>query len=301
MMMRPPACSVDSASSRRGAAASSASSACSTRVGRPRRPRRSAATAPPGPCSACARRSTATHAGSTVSSATIATSDAPASPSIPTEPNTWRLASTTYALPGPTTTSTGRSAPAPNAIAAIACAPPIAYTSSTSAIDAAAARIASSIRPSAFGRRTEHDLGNAGDARRERGHQHRRRERREAARDVTAGAIDRHHELAAPRHRGARVRGFAFTLRFVPGHDLVAGELERGARARVECARARRRSRPAPTRGIGDVGAVEAGRRARGPRPRRGHARRRRSRPRPRATSAPAAIRARESAREGRR
>ncbi len=62
---------------------------------------------------------------------------------MPTVPNTCRFASTTYALPGPTTTSTGRNAPAPNAIAAIACAPPIAYTSSTPAI-AAAARIASS-------------------------------------------------------------------------------------------------------------------------------------------------------------
>ena len=171
---RPPASSVDTASSRRGRGDAAALRARDRRGRRPLRPRRSAATAPPGPCSACARRSAATHAGSTVSSATIATSDAPASPSMPTVPNTWRFASATYALPGPTITSTGRSVPAPNAIAAIACAPPTRYTSSTSAI-AAAARIASWTCAVGSGRRAQHDLGDAGDARRERRHQHRRR------------------------------------------------------------------------------------------------------------------------------
>ena len=69
-----------------------------------------------------------------VSSAMIPISVGPASRSMPTRPNTCRLASTTYALPGPTTMSTAaRPGSTPKAIAAIACTPPSAYTASAPA------------------------------------------------------------------------------------------------------------------------------------------------------------------------
>ena len=45
--------------------------------------------------------------GSALASAMIITSLGPARPSIPTVPATWRLASCTQGLPGPTTTATG--------------------------------------------------------------------------------------------------------------------------------------------------------------------------------------------------
>jgi len=45
--------------------------------------------------------------GSAVPSAMISTSLGPATPSIPTVPTTWRFASCTQGLPGPTTTATG--------------------------------------------------------------------------------------------------------------------------------------------------------------------------------------------------
>ncbi len=48
----------------------------------------------------------------------------PASRSIPTLPNSWRLASATYALPAPTIMSTGSNSARPNAIAASAWTPP---------------------------------------------------------------------------------------------------------------------------------------------------------------------------------
>jgi hypothetical protein len=49
----------------------------------------------------------------------------PGQASIPTLPKTWRLASLTKALPGPTILSTTGTLSVPQAIAAIACAPPI--------------------------------------------------------------------------------------------------------------------------------------------------------------------------------
>jgi hypothetical protein len=51
---------------------------------------------------------------------------------MPTRPTTWRLASCTYGLPGPAITSTASTDSVPYASAAIACAPPIRYTSVTS-------------------------------------------------------------------------------------------------------------------------------------------------------------------------
>ena len=79
-----------------------------------------------GPCSACAIRSSAISSGSAPAPAAItASSLGPAMPSIPTWPTTWRFASCTYGLPGPTITSTGRTDSVPYASAAIACAPPM--------------------------------------------------------------------------------------------------------------------------------------------------------------------------------
>src|SRR5215213_9552616 len=53
-------------------------------------------------------------------------------PSTPTWPTSWRFASCTNALPGPTITSTDCTDSVPNASAAMAWAPPIRYTSVTS-------------------------------------------------------------------------------------------------------------------------------------------------------------------------
>ena len=82
----------------------------------------------------------------------------PASDSIPTSPNSRRLASSTYALPGPTTTSTAGIASVPSAIAATAWAPPAAYTSVTPR-SAQTARMAECTRPSAAGGEQHTDLG----------------------------------------------------------------------------------------------------------------------------------------------
>ena len=64
------------------------------------------------------------HDGSAASSATTTTSLGPARPSMPTAPYTCRLASMTYALPGPLITSARATVSVPNAMAAIAWAPP---------------------------------------------------------------------------------------------------------------------------------------------------------------------------------
>ncbi len=69
---------------------------------------------------------------------------------MPTVPTTSRLAAATYALPGPTITSTGRIVAVPYVIAAIACAPPTRYTSSTPS-SSAAARVGAAISPSGPG------------------------------------------------------------------------------------------------------------------------------------------------------
>ena len=57
---------------------------------------------------------------------------------MPTRPETCRLASCTQTLPGPTITSTGATVAVPYASAAIACAPPMRYTASTSQSEQAA-------------------------------------------------------------------------------------------------------------------------------------------------------------------
>ena len=70
-------------------------------------------------------RSAATLAGRAVASAMIRTSVGPAIMSIPTSPTTWRFASATQRLPGPTILSTRGIVAVPYASAATACAPPI--------------------------------------------------------------------------------------------------------------------------------------------------------------------------------
>src|SRR4051812_6608945 len=82
---------------------------------------------PWGPCSAWTTTSTAAHSAGALPSATTTTSDGPANDDgTPTRPATSRLATATYTLPGPTITSTGRIDSVPYAMAAIACAPPMA-------------------------------------------------------------------------------------------------------------------------------------------------------------------------------
>ena len=74
----------------------------------------------------------------------------PASESIAHRPRTSRLAAATYTLPGPVTMSTGGQPSTPYASMATACAPPTAYTSSTSS-SAQAARTTGCGRPSGCG------------------------------------------------------------------------------------------------------------------------------------------------------
>ena len=57
-------------------------------------------------CSACESMSAASHTGSAVLSATMSISLGPAIMSMATWPKTWRFASATKALPGPTILST---------------------------------------------------------------------------------------------------------------------------------------------------------------------------------------------------
>ena len=69
--------------------------------------------------------------------------------SIPPRPNTCRLASATYALPGPTMRSTGAIVAVPYAMAATAWAPPTRYTSATPARRAASSTSGFSTPPGA--------------------------------------------------------------------------------------------------------------------------------------------------------
>ena len=63
---------------------------------------------PSGPCSAWTTRSMAASSGGVPGPAITTTSEGPAkAEATPTTPDTWRLASATYRLPGPTMTSTG--------------------------------------------------------------------------------------------------------------------------------------------------------------------------------------------------
>ena len=98
-------------------------------------------------CSAWLSRSAATVAGSALSSAMVINSDGPAGRSMPGPPGsdeTNALAAATQALPGPQIRSQRGISPAPNAKAAIACAPPTVQISSMPAISAASATARSS-------------------------------------------------------------------------------------------------------------------------------------------------------------
>ena len=101
-------------------------------------------------CSAWARRSAATQAAGTDPSVRTRISDGPAGISMATSPNTASLAAVTKALPGPKILSTRRTDSVPYAMAAIACAPPTAWTSVTPASPAAAST-AGAICPSRCG------------------------------------------------------------------------------------------------------------------------------------------------------
>ena len=240
---RPPASRVDSASSRRAAATSSASSASSTRSATASSQTISA-TAPPGPCSACARRSTATHAGRRCRRRRSRPRTRPRArrcrPS--RRPGAWPPRRTR--CPGPTMTSTGRSAPAPNAIAATACAP----TDRVHLVDAGDRgggedRVVHADRSRSGG---EHSTtsGTPATRGRERRHQHRRRERRAAARARSSRRDRRARRARSPRRRGARV---AARARVAPRASATIWSRASSNAARSpgdRCARARRRSRP---------------------------------------------------------
>ena len=88
-------------------------------------------------CSACDNKSAATNLGLAVSSASTRISEGPAIESMLTCPKTAFFARATYILPGPTILSTFVIDSVPNARAAIACAPPALYITSTPASFAA--------------------------------------------------------------------------------------------------------------------------------------------------------------------
>ena len=100
-----------------------------------------------GSCSAWLSKSAATVAGSALSSAITNNSLGPAGRSMPGPPGkleTNALAAATQALPGPAIRSTGAISPAPNASAAIACAPPTVQMVSIPQVAAASAMAGSS-------------------------------------------------------------------------------------------------------------------------------------------------------------
>ena len=140
----------------------------------------------------------------------------------------------------------------PYASAAIACAPPTRYTTSTPA-SAAAARIASWTVPSGRGGVHSATSRHAGDARRQRGHQHRRREAAPGrrARNSRPGpparrargrarrcARARRRRPAAPRATQRSGRGPARARRAASGsrRSRAAAELGRGYREIVDAA-----------------------------------------------------------------
>ncbi|MCY1522333.1 hypothetical protein D9M68_571820 [compost metagenome] len=90
-----------------------------------------------GPCSAWPSKSTAHNSPSTLSSAMTSVSVGPANRSIPTRPYSWRLASATNILPGPTSMSTGATLGVPTAMATTACTPPSTRISSAPAMSMA--------------------------------------------------------------------------------------------------------------------------------------------------------------------
>ena len=93
-------------------------------------------------CSACDSRSAATYLELAVSSASTITSDGPAMESMLTCPYTARFARATNMFPGPTILSTLGTDSVPYARAAMACAPPALYISSTPASFAATSVVA---------------------------------------------------------------------------------------------------------------------------------------------------------------
>ena len=188
------------------------------------------------PCSPCAQTSSAIQSGFAVPSATTINSLGPAIPSIPTADDTSRLASCTYRLPGPAIRSTRPIASVPNASAAIAWAPPTAYTSSHSGNRAGREhRCVGTTRGSRRGR--DRHPGNPGHARRDRAHQDRGGIRRPAPRCVHA---DRRDRLIADLDRLALGKldrgGSSARLELRTGHrvDVFSGEPQRVPHVRLE-------------------------------------------------------------------
>ena len=144
--------------------------------------------------------------------------------------------------PGPTILSTRGIVAVPYASAAIACAPPTRNSRVTPASSAAAITAGSG--------RGQHDddLAHAGDARRHRGHQQRRGQRKAAAGHVAADARERLDALL-DRHAGRDLE--IPVTRNLPERD--AGDVARGLRdgapdVRRDARRAARASRPATLR-----------------------------------------------------
>ncbi len=162
-----------------------------------------------------------------MSSATTTSSEGPASDSMPTIPATSRLAAVTYMLPGPTMTSTGRIVSVPYARAAIACAPPTRYTSSTPA-RAAAARVAVRDPAVTIGRHAQRDLRDARHACGNRRHEHGRGVGGPSAGHVQPGSIHRHDELAE-EHAVPLEADVVSQLSFVVGGDFLPRVFEGGA------------------------------------------------------------------------
>ncbi len=118
-------------------------------------------------------------------------SDGPASWSMPTGPNTWRLASLTKALPGPTILLTAGTLSVP-----IGHGGDRLRAADLEDAVGAAEMAAGDHRLVRIGRQAGDDLVDAGDLGRHDRHDRRREQRIAAARHVAADALDRDHAVA---------------------------------------------------------------------------------------------------------
>ena len=153
---------------------------------------------------------------------------------MPTTPATSRLAVATYALPGPTITSTGR-----DALGAVGHRRDrLRATDPVDLVDADERRGGErgGGDPAVGGRRhAEHELGHAGHPSRDRGHQHGGRVGGAAAGHVEPGPIDGDGDLAHVDPVAQELDGGLRGLLLVVGANPLGGVLERGTELRGRC------------------------------------------------------------------
>ena len=174
-----------------------------------------------GPCSAWARRSPATRPGSAVPSATTTTSLGPAGKSMRTRLETRSFAAVTYALPGPTIGIDGSD----RLRAVRERRHGLRAADRVELVDPELAR-GDEDRIGRL-RRHDRDASDAGDERRDRGHDERRRQRRPTTRDAEPHCVER--EPPALGHDAGRSldRRVTRALRLAEGPDRLDHPSER--------------------------------------------------------------------------